>query len=77
MRNWGVFVPTQLINFALVPPHLRFLVVSVVSLFWSEYPLCYRSLQLIFLFLDTYLSAVNAAQQAEPMVIPIGEVKLD
>jgi len=58
MRNWAVFVPTQLINFALVPPHLRFVVVSVVSLFWN-----------------TYLSAVNAAQQAEP--IPISEAKLD
>lgn len=32
----GVFVPTQIINFAIVPHHLRFLVVSVVSLFWSE-----------------------------------------
>lgn len=32
----GVFIPTQIINFALTPPHLRFVVVSVVSLFWSE-----------------------------------------
>jgi hypothetical protein len=30
-----VFVPTQLVNFALVPPHLRFVFVGVVSLFWS------------------------------------------
>ncbi|KAF5309439.1 hypothetical protein D9619_012458 [Psilocybe cf. subviscida] len=26
-----------IINFAIVPPHLRFLVVSVVSLFWNTY----------------------------------------
>ncbi|KZP03807.1 hypothetical protein FIBSPDRAFT_844620 [Athelia psychrophila] len=37
LRNWCVFVPTQIINFALVPHHLRFVVVSVVSLFWNTY----------------------------------------
>ncbi|GLB38070.1 putative peroxisomal membrane protein PXMP2 4 family protein [Lyophyllum shimeji] len=37
IRNWGVFLPTQIINFALVPHHLRFVVVSVVSLFWNTY----------------------------------------
>ncbi|KAJ7193011.1 hypothetical protein GGX14DRAFT_479201 [Mycena pura] len=37
LRNWCVFVPTQIINFWFVPPHLRFLVVSVVSLFWNTY----------------------------------------
>ncbi|KII83865.1 hypothetical protein PLICRDRAFT_179905 [Plicaturopsis crispa FD-325 SS-3] len=37
LRNWGVFIPTQVINFALVPNHLRFVVVSVVSLFWNTY----------------------------------------
>nr|GAT50806.1 predicted protein [Mycena chlorophos] len=37
LRNWCVFVPTQLINFWVVPPHLRFVVVSVVSLFWNTY----------------------------------------
>ncbi|KAJ7099897.1 hypothetical protein B0H15DRAFT_817972 [Mycena belliarum] len=37
LRNWCVFVPTQIINFWLVPPHLRFVVVSVVSLFWNTY----------------------------------------
>ncbi|KAG6807601.1 hypothetical protein H0H92_006959 [Tricholoma furcatifolium] len=36
-RNWGVFLPTQIINFAVVPHHLRFVVVSVVSLFWNTY----------------------------------------
>lgn len=33
----GVFIPTQIINFGLVPHHLRFVVVSVVSLFWSTF----------------------------------------
>ncbi|KDR73317.1 hypothetical protein GALMADRAFT_251935 [Galerina marginata CBS 339.88] len=37
IRNWGVYIPTQIINFSLVPPHLRFVVVSVVSLFWNTY----------------------------------------
>ncbi|KAG6888356.1 hypothetical protein C0995_009049 [Termitomyces sp. Mi166 len=33
----GVFLPTQIINFAFVPPHLRFVFVSVISLFWNTY----------------------------------------
>lgn len=37
IRNWAVFIPTQIINFAVVPHHLRFVVVSVVSLFWNTY----------------------------------------
>ncbi|PPQ75688.1 hypothetical protein CVT26_001522 [Gymnopilus dilepis] len=37
VRNWGVYIPTQVINFSLVPPHLRFVFVSVVSLFWNTY----------------------------------------
>ncbi|KAG1729961.1 uncharacterized protein EDB91DRAFT_1252840 [Suillus paluster] len=37
IRNWGVFIPTQIINFAIVPHHLQFVVVSVVSLFWNTY----------------------------------------
>ncbi|KAF9236544.1 hypothetical protein BU15DRAFT_89078 [Melanogaster broomeanus] len=37
IRNWTVFIPTQILNFAIVPPHLRFVVVSVVSLFWNTY----------------------------------------
>ncbi|KAL4062823.1 hypothetical protein V8B97DRAFT_1905126 [Scleroderma yunnanense] len=36
IRNWAVFIPTQIVNFALVPHHLRFVVVSVVSSFWSR-----------------------------------------
>ena len=31
----GVFIPTQVVNFRFVPPHLRFVTVSVVALFWS------------------------------------------
>ncbi|KAF8529852.1 hypothetical protein JB92DRAFT_2782666 [Gautieria morchelliformis] len=37
LRNWGVFLPTQIVNFAIVPAHLRFGVVGVVSLFWNSY----------------------------------------
>ncbi|KAL6305752.1 hypothetical protein BKA93DRAFT_824853 [Sparassis latifolia] len=37
VRNWGVFVPAQALNFALVPPHLRFVAVGAVSLFWNSY----------------------------------------
>jgi len=37
LRNWGVFIPAQIINFSIVPHHLRFGVVSVVSLFWNTY----------------------------------------
>lgn len=37
VRNWGVFVPVQIANFAVVPPHLRLVVVNVVSLFWNAY----------------------------------------
>jgi len=35
-RSRGVFIPAQIINFALVPHHLRFVFVGVVSLFWSK-----------------------------------------
>lgn len=34
-KNWGVFIPVQLANFSIVPPHLRLLLVNVVSLFWK------------------------------------------
>ncbi|TFK18050.1 hypothetical protein FA15DRAFT_604050 [Coprinopsis marcescibilis] len=37
IRNWGVFIPTQLVNFTIVPPHLRMVTVGVVSLFWNTY----------------------------------------
>lgn len=31
----GVFIPTQIVNFVLVPQHLRFMTISVVSLVWG------------------------------------------
>ena len=79
IRNWGVFVPTQLINFSLVPPHLRMVTVGVVSLFWStsHWNLAYspvtshlQSASLI----DTYLSAANAAAQKAnvEVEVPVG-----
>lgn len=37
VRNWSVFVPTQIVNFALVPAHLRFVFMGTVSLFWNTY----------------------------------------
>ncbi|TEB31745.1 hypothetical protein FA13DRAFT_341993 [Coprinellus micaceus] len=45
VRNWAVFVPTQIVNFTLVPPHLRMVVVGVVSLFWNTY-LSYANMEL-------------------------------
>ncbi|KAN0131810.1 Mpv17 / PMP22 family domain containing protein [Lactarius tabidus] len=37
MRGWMVFIPAQIINFAVVPPQLRFVFLSSVSLVWSTY----------------------------------------
>jgi len=37
LRNWCVFVPTQVINFAYVPPQYRFFTIGVVALFWNAY----------------------------------------
>ncbi|PIL26687.1 hypothetical protein GSI_11214 [Ganoderma sinense ZZ0214-1] len=37
VRNWGVFIPTQIVNFAVVPTHLRFVTIGIVSLFWNAY----------------------------------------
>ncbi|EIM91828.1 uncharacterized protein STEHIDRAFT_70249 [Stereum hirsutum FP-91666 SS1] len=36
-RNWCVFIPTQILNFSIMPPQLRFVFVGVVSLFWNTY----------------------------------------
>ncbi|GAA5980544.1 hypothetical protein JCM11641_006675 [Rhodosporidiobolus odoratus] len=36
-RNWGVWIPIQLLNFGLVPPQLRLVTVNIVSLFWNAY----------------------------------------
>ena len=64
----AVYIPTQVINFALVPPHLRFVFVGVVSLFWSVFlPSFLRVPEdpdfFFFLPPDTYLSAVNARER--------------
>jgi hypothetical protein len=37
-----VYTPTQIINFALVPPQFRYVFVSVVSLFWSTFSVSLR-----------------------------------
>ncbi|KAI0724744.1 hypothetical protein C8Q72DRAFT_856795 [Fomitopsis betulina] len=37
IRNWGVFVPTQILNFWLVPAQYRFFAVNFVALFWNAY----------------------------------------
>ena len=67
-----VFIPTQVINFAFVPHHLRVLTVGVVSLFWST---CFflgslfcghadgQSVLTQCDCADTYLSMVNNASQ--------------
>ncbi|SCZ99520.1 BZ3500_MvSof-1268-A1-R1_Chr3-1g06059 [Microbotryum saponariae] len=36
-KNWGLFIPVQIANFAIVPAHLRLVLVNVVSLFWNAY----------------------------------------
>ncbi|KDE06585.1 hypothetical protein MVLG_03081 [Microbotryum lychnidis-dioicae p1A1 Lamole] len=36
-KNWGLFIPVQVANFAIVPAHLRLVLVNVVSLFWNAY----------------------------------------
>jgi hypothetical protein len=43
----SVFIPTQILNFALVPHHLRLAFVGVIGLFWSEF---------LYTFLITSLS---------------------
>lgn len=37
LRNWAVYIPTQIVNFSLVPPQLRLVTVCGVSLFWNTY----------------------------------------
>ena len=65
----GVFIPTQIVNFALVPTHLRFVTVGVVSLFWSTsslpIPPSSAPLTICGLYTDAYLSSVNAKKQAQ------------
>jgi protein Mpv17 len=33
-----VFIPTQIVNFAVVPPQFRFVLVGAVNLVWSTSP---------------------------------------
>jgi len=37
LRGWVVYTPTQIINFALIPPQFRFIFVGAVSLVWNTY----------------------------------------
>ena len=53
MVRRGVFIPTQIFNFAVVPQHLRFVTVSVVALFWSTSSLCFLSSSLAVLLTVT------------------------
>jgi len=62
----AVYIPTQAINFAIVPSHLRFVFVGVVSLFWSTFHPLVPHLSTEdpdFVSSDTYLSSVNAREQ--------------
>ena len=35
VANWRVWLPAQLLNYALVPPHLRVLFGNAVSICWN------------------------------------------
>ena len=35
--NWVIWIPAQLINFSLVPPHLQVLFANVVGMVWNVY----------------------------------------
>jgi len=69
-----VYTSTQVVNFTVIPAHLRFVPVGVVSLFWSTFlarsllPLQEGAELLVFGSLDTYLSAVNARERQFPNV---------
>ncbi|KAL5495889.1 SYM1 [Sanghuangporus weigelae] len=71
LRNWGVFVPTQVINFSVVPAHMRFVFVGVVSLFWNTY-LSYANAQQAKAAL---LAKSGAAAAAAPLA-PISTEKV-
>lgn len=75
-----MFIPTQIVNFALVPTHLRFVTIGVVSLFWSASSLSLsplhsplhspvtntvRAVANVNPLADAYLSSVNAKKQAQ------------
>lgn len=42
-----VYVPTQIINFMVVPPQFRFVFVSAISLVWSTFSVLFRNAGLI------------------------------
>ena len=76
MIRRGVFIPTQIVNFAVVPTHLRFVTIGIVSLFWSASlsrlvsPSVRRQLTIsddaiVIARADAYLSSVNAKKQAQ------------
>lgn len=46
VKNWILFIPVQLANFSIIPPHLRLVLVNVVSLFWNAY-LSYSNANLV------------------------------
>ena len=73
-----MFIPTQIVNFVVVPTHLRFVTIGIVSLFWSASPLSPRfvspsvrcELTILISYdaiarADAYLSSVNAKKQAQ------------
>lgn len=65
-----VYIPTQILNFALIPPHLRAVFVSSVSVFWStpiSFTITCRKLKMSS---DAYLSASNASHQAPRGTVP-------
>ena len=66
----AVYTPTQIINFALIPPQFRFVFVSVVSLGWSASSISFENATLTSL-IDTYLSIVHA-QLGTDIVEPVG-----
>jgi hypothetical protein len=65
----AVYTPTQIINFALIPPQFRFVFVSVVSLGWSASSISFENA--ILTLIDTYLSIVHA-QLGTDIVEPVG-----
>ncbi|KZT00906.1 uncharacterized protein LAESUDRAFT_816255 [Laetiporus sulphureus 93-53] len=67
-RNWCVFVPTQVINFAYVPAHLRFFTIGVVALFWNAYlsAVNARDARAAELVVASVNDSMNAAEMGMP-----------
>lgn len=70
----AVYLPTQILNFSIVPPHLRLVTICGVSLFWSAFLSCLCGIggTDVGLCEDTYLSVANARQQKREEVIEGG-----